>query len=129
MVAKQKQPTPGTRERLTLKAAGVGTRGMPSRADLNRLAAVFGSGLTGRVERDELWNLVGLPHPRERSQADFRAVGKKMKEYGWEKKIILKSVEVPYPVYQKGTPEEREVQIYMFENQITGMLEVRRDSP
>jgi hypothetical protein len=135
MVARKQSEAMALREaQRLLEANGARVRHAPVIARLDRIERVFGrvafgrrNTLTGTVLSEELWRLAGLPYPDDRTQTDNWAVGKKMKELGWERKIILKSGKVPYPVYQKGTAEEREVQIYFFENLITRNIEIYRD--
>jgi len=127
-----------------LRAAGVTVRRMPAFARLDRLIAVFapimvhGEGgaftdrrrndLVGQIATADVWELVGLPYPAERTQADNRVVGSKMKAYGWERTIVLESGKVPYAIYSKGTAEERLTKICVFTDP-TGDVEVRAISP
>ena len=85
------------------------------------LGEAFGD-LNGKVAAADVWKILGKP-PLTRTQQDNLRLGEAMRALGWTRTMQrFGSPSPPISAYSKGTPAERRVPIYVFQDPVAGEL-------
>jgi hypothetical protein len=79
--------------------------------------------LKGKVAAADVWKILGKPNPSMGTQDDNFRLGEAMRALGWTRtKQRVGYFSSPISAYVMGTPTERRIPIYVYQNPITGEI-------